>query len=259
MEKPPTPVPKAGSATEPAPSSSATRKVLSVARSMISALVRRSCPMTAAWITQRAGSRPAVVATASPIAMGPLATASRSTSAPPARLRAPATPAPIHRRSLAAFTTTSTANVAMSPSTTSTRTSPMPPSIASLSLRPTATDPTDRTGARPPRPPSSRRPAPRSSPPQSAGRRIRLARAAGAVRRPAARLPVSASGDHGQREEHRSPHITPSGFPSRSSSPPAGALSSSSTSVLWRSSTRSRSISSCACPACCSWRSRSAS
>src|SRR6266566_8499385 len=51
--------------------------------------------------------------------MGPFAIASRSISSPPARLIAPATPAPIQRWLLAAFATASTATAAMSPSTTS--------------------------------------------------------------------------------------------------------------------------------------------
>ena len=66
--------------------------------------------MTAPWITHRAGRRPAPVATASPRGIGPSATASRSISSPPARLSAPATPAPIQRWSLAAFATASTAS-----------------------------------------------------------------------------------------------------------------------------------------------------
>ena len=116
--------------------------------------------MTAAWITQRAGSRPPVAATASPIAMGPLATASHSTSGPPARLSAPATPAPIHSSLLAAFATASTANVAMSPSTTSMLTAPMPLTIALPPLRPPAVDRAGRASAclAGLGPPSSRRP-----------------------------------------------------------------------------------------------------
>ena len=49
-------------------------------------------------------------------------TASRSISAPPARLIAPATPAPIQRWSFAAFAIASTSSAVMSPSTTSIRT-----------------------------------------------------------------------------------------------------------------------------------------
>jgi hypothetical protein len=48
-------------------------------------------------MTHFAGTRPALVATASPTAIGPFAIASRSISSPPARLIAPATPAPIQR------------------------------------------------------------------------------------------------------------------------------------------------------------------
>ena len=61
----------------------------------------------------------ALVDTAEPSGIGPFATASRSISSPPARLIAPATPAPIQRRSLAALAIASSANAAMSPSTTS--------------------------------------------------------------------------------------------------------------------------------------------
>src|SRR5215208_2363991 len=117
--KPPTPVPNAGSARDSAPSSSAARRQLSVVRRTSSAFVRRSCPITAPWTTQRAGSRPAPVATASPISMGPFPTASRSISSPPARLIAPATPLPIQRWLLAAFAIASPSRAVMSPSTTS--------------------------------------------------------------------------------------------------------------------------------------------
>src|SRR5690349_2349493 len=48
-----------------------------------------------------------------------MATASRSISSPPARLIAPATPAPIHGWSLAALAIASKPSAAMSPSTTS--------------------------------------------------------------------------------------------------------------------------------------------
>ncbi len=120
--KPPTPVPKAGSASERAPSSSARRRQLAVVRRTRAASVRRSWPMTAPWSTQRAGRRPAPVATALPSGIGPSATASRSISSPPARFSAPATPAPIHRWSFAAFATASTSSAAMSPSTTSSST-----------------------------------------------------------------------------------------------------------------------------------------
>src|SRR5207247_1749531 len=99
-----------------------TSSVRRVADAIASALVRRSCPITAAWITQRAASRPAPVATASPTAIGPFATASRSISSPPARLIAPATPAPIQRWSLAAFAIASTSSCVMSPSAISSST-----------------------------------------------------------------------------------------------------------------------------------------
>src|SRR5579884_1936037 len=48
---PPTPVPRAGKATERTPSDSATRRALRVADRMTGSLVRRSCPMVTAWIT----------------------------------------------------------------------------------------------------------------------------------------------------------------------------------------------------------------
>src|SRR5512142_2383958 len=117
--KPPTPVPNAGSASDRAPSSSATSRQRRVVRATSSASVCRSWPMTAPWITQRAGSRPAPVATASPTSIGPSATASRSISSPPARFSAPATPAPIQSALFAAFATASTSSAAMSPSTSS--------------------------------------------------------------------------------------------------------------------------------------------
>src|SRR5215204_363763 len=69
-------------------------------------------------MTHLAGSRPAVVATASPTVIGPCATASRSISSPPARLIAPATPEPIDSALFAAFAIASTSSAVMSPSTT---------------------------------------------------------------------------------------------------------------------------------------------
>ena len=83
--KPPTPVPKATSASERAPSSSAFASVERVARSMISAEVGPPSSIVAAWITQRAGMSPAVVSTASPRPIGALSSDSRCTSGPPAR------------------------------------------------------------------------------------------------------------------------------------------------------------------------------
>src|SRR5829696_7046267 len=122
--KPPTPVPKAGSARDRAPAPSATRRQLSVVRRTRAASVRRSWPITAPWITHFADSRPAPVATASPTSIGPFATASRSISSPPARLIAPATPAPIQSASFAAFVIASTSSTVMSPSTTESSSSP---------------------------------------------------------------------------------------------------------------------------------------
>src|SRR5918995_3782350 len=116
--KPPTPVPNAGSASERDPSSSASSRQRRVVRATKSASVRRSWPMTAPWMTGRAFRRPAPVATASPTSIGPSATASRSISSPPARLIAPATPAPIHSWLFAAFAIASASRALMSPSTT---------------------------------------------------------------------------------------------------------------------------------------------
>src|SRR5215207_455949 len=69
-------------------------------------------------MTWRACRRPAPVATASPASIGPSATASRSISPPPARLIAPATPAPIHSSLFAALAIASASRAVMSPSTT---------------------------------------------------------------------------------------------------------------------------------------------
>src|SRR5262245_60206140 len=117
--KPPTPVPNAGSAIDVHSSPSATSRHRRVVCAMASPFVRRSCPITAPCTTYDACSRPAPVATASPTAIGPFATASLSISSPPARLIAPATPAPIQRWSFAAFAIASTSSAVMSPSTTS--------------------------------------------------------------------------------------------------------------------------------------------
>ena len=116
---PPTPVPKAGSAIDSTPSSSATSRQRCVVRPISFPFVCRSCPMTAPWMTWRAGSRPAPVAIASPTEIGPFATASSSISSPPARRIAPATPAPIQSWLFAAFAIASTRSCVMSPSITS--------------------------------------------------------------------------------------------------------------------------------------------
>src|SRR6187551_4014479 len=75
--------------------------------------------MTAAWTTCFARRFPAPVAIAWPTAIGACATASCSISDPPARLIAPATPAPIQSSLFAAFAIASTSSSVMSPSTTS--------------------------------------------------------------------------------------------------------------------------------------------
>src|SRR5919201_6339827 len=121
--KPPTPVPNAGSASDRQPSSSATSRHRRVVGATSSAFVCRSCPITAPWITWRARRRPPEVATASPTAIGPFATASRSISAPPGRLIAPATPAPIQSSLLAALAIASTFSAVMSPCVSSSCTS----------------------------------------------------------------------------------------------------------------------------------------
>src|SRR6266576_3303876 len=72
-----------------------------------------------AWITPRAGSRPAVVAFASPVGQPPRRLDSARISGPPARWIAPSTPPPPSSDSFAAFTTASTACSVKSPTTNS--------------------------------------------------------------------------------------------------------------------------------------------
>ena len=81
-----------------------------MARSMISAEVGPPSSMVAAWITQRAGSSPAVVSTASPSPIGARSSDSRWISGPPAREIAPATPPPCISCVLAAFAIASTSS-----------------------------------------------------------------------------------------------------------------------------------------------------
>src|SRR5436190_18774373 len=75
------------------------------------------------WITRRAGSCPAVVATASPVGRPSRSDPARKArhaariSGPPARWMAPSTPPPPSSDELAAFTMASTACVVMSPRT----------------------------------------------------------------------------------------------------------------------------------------------
>src|SRR3990170_3180208 len=80
-------------------------------------------------MTYRAGSRPPVVAMASPTWIGPLPMASRSISSPPARLIAPATPPPIHKWVFAALTTASAGTRVISPCSTMMIAAPMLRSI----------------------------------------------------------------------------------------------------------------------------------
>ena len=93
---------------------------------MISAEVGPPRCIVAAWMTQRAGMSPAVVSTASPSPIGALASDSRWTPGPPARLIAAATPPPWASSVLAALAIASTASVVMSVSRTS---------IAAIGLR----------------------------------------------------------------------------------------------------------------------------
>jgi hypothetical protein len=86
---------------------------------MISAEVGPPSSMVAAWITQRLGISPAVVATASPSPIGALSSLSRWTSGPPAREIAAATPPPCIRPVLAAFAIASTSSFVMSACSTS--------------------------------------------------------------------------------------------------------------------------------------------
>lgn len=72
-----------------------------------------------AWITHRAGSAPAPVATASPVGQPSILRHSARISSPPARLIAPSTPPPPASAELAAFTMASTGSAVMSPCTNS--------------------------------------------------------------------------------------------------------------------------------------------
>src|SRR4051812_4829016 len=83
--KPPTPVPIAGNAMLRRRSSRARAKALRTARSIPSALVRRSRSRETAWITTFAARVPAGVTTASPRGTGACRTAANSISSPPAR------------------------------------------------------------------------------------------------------------------------------------------------------------------------------
>src|SRR4051812_24370939 len=113
--KPPTPVPNATRPTERAPSSSALASVERVARSTTFASVRPpACSIVEACITQRAGIGPAVVSTASPTGTGARSRDSRSSSSPPARAIAPATPPPCISCEFAALAIASTSSFVMS-------------------------------------------------------------------------------------------------------------------------------------------------
>ena len=108
--KPPTPVPNATSASERAPSCSAHASVDAVASRMIAAEVGPPSSIVAAWMTQRLGMAPAVVATAAPSSIGARSRDSRSSSGPAAREIAAATPPPCSSRVLAAFAIASTSS-----------------------------------------------------------------------------------------------------------------------------------------------------
>ena len=95
---PPTPVPNATSASDRAPSSSATRSVDAVARRMIDADVGPPSSIVAAWITHRHGISPPEVATADRRGRsGRRRRLSASIAGPPAREIAPATPPAVHQ------------------------------------------------------------------------------------------------------------------------------------------------------------------
>src|SRR5829696_2726683 len=121
----------AGKATEVAPSSSATRRDSTWQEARRS---DRSSPSAytgpTVWMTQRAGSRPAGVATARPVgrpsARGPARRRRQASriSGPPRRWMAPSTPPPPSSEPLAALTTASTATAVRSPSTTVMRGTP---------------------------------------------------------------------------------------------------------------------------------------
>src|SRR5712691_2917655 len=100
--------------------------------------VRRSWPMTAAWMTCRAGSRPPGVMTHRPGSTGPCAIASASICWPPRSLSAPATPDPIQNALLAALTTASVRSVARSPSAISSVSGGRPNEIMSARRLPIA-------------------------------------------------------------------------------------------------------------------------
>ena len=86
---------------------------------MISAEVGPPRYMVAAWITQRAGSSPAPVATAAPSSIGAASSLSRWIAGPPAREIAPATPPPWRSSVFAALAIASTSSAVTSPSMTS--------------------------------------------------------------------------------------------------------------------------------------------
>src|SRR6476661_7579497 len=114
-----------------APRVSASRRLSLKQETRRTRLVCPACRLgPTVWITQRAGSRKAGVATAAPVwrpCGSPVARSSlhaASSSGPAARCSAPSTPPPPSNEEFAAFTTTSTRRCVMSPRRTEIR---MPP------------------------------------------------------------------------------------------------------------------------------------
>jgi hypothetical protein len=104
----------------------ATRRVDSVHSRITAAEVGPPNSMVAAWITHRQGIAPPEVATASPNAIGAAERLSASTTGPPARAIAAATPPPCSSCVLAALAIASTSNEVMSASRTSIETADKP-------------------------------------------------------------------------------------------------------------------------------------
>ena len=93
-------------------------------------------------LTPRPASRPGPVRTASPTGQGAWATASASTSAPAARLMAPATPEPSQPSLLAALTIPSVPAAVMSPCQTQTSVGPQLATLRRSSMFPPIARPT---------------------------------------------------------------------------------------------------------------------
>src|SRR5215211_1788808 len=123
----------AGKATVRAPSSRATssaRRWADASSSSSPCVPPRQTGPTA-WMTHRDGSRPPVVAFASPVAHPPRRLHSSRIAGPPARWIAPSTPPPPSSDSFAAFTIASTRCSVRSPTTNESRSGIRPVSLAS--------------------------------------------------------------------------------------------------------------------------------